>query len=114
MIQGFFFNTLIPSNYFASGGQGTLFEKTAPWTPVKTFNYKKGARQVKFYKSLIISIDMGVVLRQNISYIDNKKEIYSNPVSINAMFLLNMIFLILFCQYSSYYNNYCRNKTNNF
>jgi hypothetical protein len=22
---------------FASGGQGALFEKTAPWTPVKTF-----------------------------------------------------------------------------
>jgi hypothetical protein len=24
---------------FASGGQGALFEKTAPWTPVKTFDY---------------------------------------------------------------------------
>jgi hypothetical protein len=22
---------------FASGGQGALFEKTAPWTPAKTF-----------------------------------------------------------------------------
>jgi hypothetical protein len=23
----------------ASGGQGALFEKTAPWTPAKTFDY---------------------------------------------------------------------------
>jgi hypothetical protein len=23
--------------FIASGGQGTLFEKTAPWTPTKTF-----------------------------------------------------------------------------
>jgi hypothetical protein len=23
---------------FASGGQGALFEKTAPWTPAKTFH----------------------------------------------------------------------------
>jgi hypothetical protein len=23
--------------FFASGGQGALFEKTAPWTPAKTF-----------------------------------------------------------------------------
>jgi len=24
--------------YIASGGQGALFEKTAPWTPAKTFD----------------------------------------------------------------------------
>ncbi|MGD2085665.1 MAG: 2-oxoacid:acceptor oxidoreductase family protein [Candidatus Aminicenantes bacterium] len=27
------------NDYFASGGQGALFEKTAPWTPAKTFDY---------------------------------------------------------------------------
>jgi hypothetical protein len=26
------------STFFASGGQGALFEKTAPWTPAKTFD----------------------------------------------------------------------------
>ena len=26
-------------DYYASGGQGALFEKTAPWTPAKTFDY---------------------------------------------------------------------------
>jgi len=25
-------------SFFASGDQGALFEKTAPWTPVKTFD----------------------------------------------------------------------------
>jgi hypothetical protein len=35
------FNVLGPLDrfviFFASGGQGALFEKTAPWTPAKTF-----------------------------------------------------------------------------
>jgi hypothetical protein len=32
-----FFVIFILSSFFASGGQGVLFEKTAPWTPAKTF-----------------------------------------------------------------------------
>jgi len=27
------------ANFFTSGGQGALFEKTAPWTPAKAFHY---------------------------------------------------------------------------
>jgi hypothetical protein len=32
----FSFSNLIPFS-IASGGQGALFEKTAPWTPAKAF-----------------------------------------------------------------------------
>jgi hypothetical protein len=32
-------NEVIQYFFSASGGQGALFEKTAPWTPTKTFYY---------------------------------------------------------------------------
>jgi hypothetical protein len=33
----FFFIFASLHSFIASGGQGALFEKTAPWTPAKTF-----------------------------------------------------------------------------
>jgi hypothetical protein len=35
--------------FYASGGQGALFEKTAPWTPTKTF-YSRSTIVPRFSK----------------------------------------------------------------
>jgi aspartate oxidase len=37
--KNFPFFLLAAALVLASGGQGALFEKTAPWTPAKTFYY---------------------------------------------------------------------------